>query len=155
VVQERGREAQRLQKLLEDAGIKLDSVASDIQGLSCRRMIEALIAGEPDPEVLADMALTRVRPKIPELQEALEPSGPVGQPARGSRARRPSPRRRLRSARPCRRSTRASARPPMRSSRVAEPQPTVTVPALVTSAWTQAIGSCKFLTRLGASPEAV
>ena len=71
VVAERGREAQRLQKLLEDAGIKLDSVATDIQGVSCRRMIEALIAGERDPEVLADMALTRMRPKIGELREAL------------------------------------------------------------------------------------
>ncbi len=71
VVRERAREAQRLQKLLEDAGIKLDSVATDIQGLSCRRMIEALIAGERDPEVLADMALTRMRPKIGELREAL------------------------------------------------------------------------------------
>ena len=71
VVQDRGREAQRLQKLLEDAGIKLDSVATDIQGVSCRRMIEALIAGERDPEVLAELALTRMRPKIPELREAL------------------------------------------------------------------------------------
>lgn len=71
VVQERGREAQRLQRLLEDAGIKLDSVATDIQGVSCRRMIEALIAGERDPEALADMALTRMRPKIPDLREAL------------------------------------------------------------------------------------
>ncbi len=71
VVQERGREAQRLQKLLEDAGIKLDSVATDIQGVSCRRMIDALIAGERDPEVLAELALTRMRSKIPELREAL------------------------------------------------------------------------------------
>lgn len=71
VVQERAREAQRLQKLLEDAGIKLDSVATDIQGVSCRRMIDALIAGERDPEVLADMALTRMRPKMGELREAL------------------------------------------------------------------------------------
>jgi transposase len=71
VVAERAREAQRLQKLLEDAGIKLDSVATDIQGVSCRRMIEALIAGERDAEVLADMALTRMRPKIGELREAL------------------------------------------------------------------------------------
>lgn len=70
-VAERGREAQRLQKLLEDAGIKLDSVASDIQGKSCRAMIEALIAGERDPEVLAEMAMTRMRPKIPDLREAL------------------------------------------------------------------------------------
>jgi transposase len=71
VVAERAREAQRLQKLLEDAGIKLDSVASDIQGKSCRRMLEALIAGERDPEVLADMAMTSMRPKIPDLREAL------------------------------------------------------------------------------------
>lgn len=71
IVQERGREAQRLQKLLEDAGIKLDSVATDIQGVSCRRMIEALIAGERDPDVLAEFALTRMRAKIPELREAL------------------------------------------------------------------------------------
>ena len=71
VVQQRAREAQRLQKLLEDAGIKLDSVATDVQGVSCRRMIEALIAGERDPEVLAELALTRMRPKIPELKEAL------------------------------------------------------------------------------------
>jgi transposase len=71
VVKERAREVQRLQKLLEDAGIKLDSVATDVQGLACRRMIEALIAGERDPDVLADMALTRMRPKIPLLREAL------------------------------------------------------------------------------------
>lgn len=70
-VAERAREAQRLQKLLEDAGIKLDSVASDIQGKSCRAMIEALIDGERDPEVLADLAMTRMRPKIPDLREAL------------------------------------------------------------------------------------
>ena len=56
---------QRLQKVLEDAGIKLDSVATDLQGVACRRMIDALIDGERDPEVLADMALTRMRPKIP------------------------------------------------------------------------------------------
>lgn len=71
VVADRGREAQRLQKLLEDAGIKLDSVATDIQGKSCRAMIEALIAGERDPVVLADLAMTRMRPKIPDLREAL------------------------------------------------------------------------------------
>jgi transposase len=71
VVADRGREAQRLQKLLEDAGIKVDSVATDIQGKSCRAMIEALIAGERDPVVLADMAMTRMRPKIADLREAL------------------------------------------------------------------------------------
>jgi transposase len=71
VVQERAREVLRLQKLLEDAGIKLESVVSDIQGVSCRRMLEALIAGQRDPEVLAEMALGRMRPKIPDLREAL------------------------------------------------------------------------------------
>jgi transposase len=53
---ERGRYAQRLEKLLEDALIKLSSVASDILGVSGRHMIEALIAGERDPQVLAEMA---------------------------------------------------------------------------------------------------
>jgi len=71
VVADRGREVQRLQKVLEDAGIKLDSVATDLQGVACRRMIEALIGGERDPDVLAEMALTRMRPKIPDLREAL------------------------------------------------------------------------------------
>jgi transposase len=76
IVAERAREIQRIQKLLEDAGIKLSSLASDVTGVSSRRMLEALIAGERDPAVLADMALTRMRPKIPELVKALE--GPFG-----------------------------------------------------------------------------
>lgn len=71
LIQERTRETQRLQKLLEDAGIKLDSVVSDVVGKSAREMIEALIAGERDPQVLADMARTRMRPKIGELRKAL------------------------------------------------------------------------------------
>jgi len=71
LLQERTREVQRLQKLLEDAGIKLDSVVTDVMGKSAREMIEALIAGERDPLVLADMARTRMRPKIGELQQAL------------------------------------------------------------------------------------
>ena len=71
IIGERVRETQRIQKLLEDAGIKLDSVATDVLGVSCRRMLEALIAGERDPEVLAEMALTRMRPKIGDLREAL------------------------------------------------------------------------------------
>jgi len=71
LVRERAREVQRLQKLLEDAGVKLESVVTDVTGKAARRMIEALIAGERDPMVLADMALTRMRPKIPELQKAL------------------------------------------------------------------------------------
>lgn len=71
VVQERAREIQRVQKVLEDAGIKMDSVATDVMGVSCRRMIEALIAGERDPEALAEMALGRMRPKIGDLRQAL------------------------------------------------------------------------------------
>lgn len=71
LVQERVRETQRIQKLLEDAGIKLDSVATDVLGKASRAMLEALIAGERDPRRLADMALTRMRPKIPELRRAM------------------------------------------------------------------------------------
>jgi transposase len=68
---ERSREVQRLEKLLEDAGIKLSSVASDILGVSGRAMLQALIAGQDDPAVLADLARRRMRSKIPELVEAL------------------------------------------------------------------------------------
>jgi transposase len=71
VTRERAREAQRLEKLLEDAGIKLSAVASDILGVSGRAMLEALIAGEQDPAALADLAKRRLRNKIPELTEAL------------------------------------------------------------------------------------
>lgn len=71
LVEDRAKEVQRVQKCLEDAGIKLESVVTDVMGKAARRMIEALIAGERDPEVLADMALTRMRPRIPELRRAL------------------------------------------------------------------------------------
>jgi transposase len=71
LIQERGREVQRVHKVLEDAGIKLSSVATDALGVSGRMMIEALIAGERDPEVLAEMAKRRLRRKIPELRRAL------------------------------------------------------------------------------------
>lgn len=71
ITRERAREIQRLEKLLEDAGIKLAAVASDISGVSGRAMLEALIAGERDPAVLADLAKRRMRSKIPELIEAL------------------------------------------------------------------------------------
>lgn len=71
VVAERGREVQRLEKTLEDAGIKLSSVASDIVGASGRAMLEALIAGERDPSRLAQLAKTRMRTKIAALTEAL------------------------------------------------------------------------------------
>lgn len=68
---ELGREAQRLEKELEDAGIKLSTVATDILGVSGRAMLDALIDGERDVHTLARMAKARMRPKIPELVEAL------------------------------------------------------------------------------------
>lgn len=71
VIEERGRETQRLHKVLEDAGVKLSSVASSVLTKSGREMIDALIAGQRDPEVLAEMAKGRMRSKIPELQDAL------------------------------------------------------------------------------------
>jgi transposase len=71
ITRERGREVQRLEKLLEDAGIKLSSVASDIMGVSGRLMLEALIDGQHDPATLADLAKRRLRSKIPALTEAL------------------------------------------------------------------------------------
>jgi transposase len=71
LLQERTREVQRLEKVLEDAGIKLSVVASHVWSASTRAMIEALIAGERDPQVLANLARTRMRPKIPALRRAL------------------------------------------------------------------------------------
>jgi len=71
-IDERSREAQRLDKVLQDAGVKLSSVASDILGKSGRDMLEALVQGSRDPEVLADLARGRLRTKIPELRRALE-----------------------------------------------------------------------------------
>jgi transposase len=69
---ERQREANRLHKTLEDTGIKLDCVATNILGKSGRAMLDALVAGTTDPEVLADLAKGRMRAKIPALREALE-----------------------------------------------------------------------------------
>ena len=71
MTRERGREIQRLEKLLEDAGIKLSSVTSDITEVSGRSMLQALIDGQQDPAVLAQLAKRRLRVKIPELTEAL------------------------------------------------------------------------------------
>lgn len=71
-IQERQREANRLHKALEDTGVKLDCVASDILGASGRAMLEAMIGGTTDPELLADLARGRMRAKIPALREALE-----------------------------------------------------------------------------------
>jgi transposase len=71
LVRERSSHVQRLQKTLEDANIKLDSVISDIIGLSGRRMIEALIAGETDPEALAALAHRRIKATPDQLEAAL------------------------------------------------------------------------------------
>ena len=72
IIRERTREVQRLEKLLEDAGIKLSSVASDITGVSGRAMLEALIAGQRDPAQLAELSRGRMRQKIGLLTEALQ-----------------------------------------------------------------------------------
>jgi transposase len=71
VIEERGREVRRLHKVLEDAGVKLSSVASSVLTRSGREMIDALIAGQRDSAVLAEMAKGRMRAKIPELKDAL------------------------------------------------------------------------------------
>ena len=68
---ERTREKQRVEKVLEDAGIKLSVFVSDLFGVSGRAMLAALIAGERDPRVLAEHARARMRAKIPVLVEAL------------------------------------------------------------------------------------
>ena len=70
LVSDQGREKNRVEKLLEDAQIKLSVVASDIFGVSGRDMMAALIAGERNPQVLAQMARSRMRTKIPQLEEA-------------------------------------------------------------------------------------
>jgi transposase len=66
----RTAEKNRVEKLLEDACLKLSVVASDIFGLSGRAMLAALVAGERDPKALAELARTRMRTKIPGLEEA-------------------------------------------------------------------------------------
>ena len=68
---DRVRQIHRLEKILQDAGIKLSSVATDIMGQSSRAMLEALIEGKTDPAELADLAKRRLRSKIPALTEAL------------------------------------------------------------------------------------
>ncbi len=71
IIRERTREIQRLEKLMEDTGVKLSSVATEMHGVSARIMLDALVAGERDPVVLANMAKGRLRNKVPELTEAL------------------------------------------------------------------------------------
>jgi transposase len=71
-IRDRQREANRLHKMLEDTGIKLDCVATDLLGKSGRAMLDALVAGTTDPHVLADLARGQLRNKLPALREALE-----------------------------------------------------------------------------------
>lgn len=71
LVQERAREVNRVQKLLEGANIKLASVVSDVLGVSGRDMLQALAAGAHDPEQLAQLARGRLRDKLPALTQAL------------------------------------------------------------------------------------
>lgn len=70
-IEERARESQRLDKVLQDAAINLSSVASQMMGVSSLAMLSALVAGERDPEILAELAKGTLRRKIPELREAL------------------------------------------------------------------------------------
>jgi transposase len=71
LVGEQGRVAQRIQKVLEDANIKLGSVATDVLGVSGRAMLRSLIAGETDPAKLAELARGKLRKKKSALEEAL------------------------------------------------------------------------------------
>ena len=70
LVQERARTLNRLQAVLEDANLKLASVVTDINGVSARAMLEAILAGERDGEILADLARGRLRTKRDQLKEA-------------------------------------------------------------------------------------
>jgi transposase len=72
LIEDRARETQRIHKMLEDAGIKLDSVVCNVLGASARQMLEGLIAGVRDPAVLAELARTRMRPKIDQLRLAVQ-----------------------------------------------------------------------------------
>ncbi len=71
-IRDRQREANRLHKVMQETGIKLDCVASDLLGKSGRDMLDALVSGTTDPKVLADLARGQLRKKIPALQEALQ-----------------------------------------------------------------------------------
>lgn len=71
LIAERTREVNRVHKVLEDANIKLSSVATDIMGVSGREMLSTIISGKDDPEALAQLAKARLRNKITELEQAL------------------------------------------------------------------------------------
>ena len=84
-------EIQRLEKVLQDAGIKLTSVASKVLTQSGRLMVEALIAGQRDPAALAELAKGKLRPKIPAADRGAGRA--LRRAPRGGRARSPRPRR--------------------------------------------------------------
>jgi transposase len=71
-VRDRAQEVNRLCKVLEDAGVKLTSVVTDVMGVSGRAMVRALVEGTTDPTVLADLARGQLRKKLPELRRALQ-----------------------------------------------------------------------------------
>jgi transposase len=71
LVDERSREVNRVHRVLETANLKLSSVVTDIMAQSSRAMLEQIIAGQDDPEVLAQLAKSKLRPKIAELERAL------------------------------------------------------------------------------------
>jgi transposase len=71
-VRDRSQEVNRLCKVLEDAGLKMTTVITDIMGVSGRAMLAALIAGTTDATVLADLARGKLRKKLPDLQRALQ-----------------------------------------------------------------------------------
>ena len=71
-IEDRAQEVNRLVRLLEDAGLKLASVATDVMGVSGRAMMAALLQGQTDPAALADLARGRLRRKLPALRDALQ-----------------------------------------------------------------------------------
>ena len=73
MIGEHSRISNRIQKVLEDANIKLGSVASDIMGTSGQLMLQALMAGETDTDKLADLAKHKLRDKIPQLGKISDP----------------------------------------------------------------------------------
>jgi transposase len=88
-IEERQREAQRLHKALEDSNVKLDCVASDLLGTSGRAMLDALVKGTTNPEVLADLAKGRAAPEDPGAQGSAR--GPLQRAARAADRRDPGP----------------------------------------------------------------
>ena len=72
LVEEKTRTSNRIEKVLEDANIKLGPVASEVLGVSGRAMIQALIEGNKEPARIADLARRQLRCKIPQLEKALE-----------------------------------------------------------------------------------